>query len=81
MTKTPDRTGKLHLVLMAGDRTDDPIGVAAAPPHLPEPVLRLPGETPDQLYARALATAVGQGVVAARVLYLSDAVAMAPTRH
>jgi hypothetical protein len=81
MKKQPDRSGTLHLVLMAGDRADDPIGVAAAPPHLPEPVLRLPGETPNQLYARALATATGQGVVAARVMYRDDLPSPVATRH
>jgi hypothetical protein len=79
--KQPDRSGQLRLILLAGDRSDDPVGVAAVPPHLPDPVWRLPGETPNQLYARALASAVGQGVVAARVMYRDDLPAPAATRH
>ena len=72
MATTPDRSGRLRLILLASSRTDDPVGVAAAPPHLPSTLWRLPGETADQLYARALACAVGQGTVAVRVLYRGD---------
>lgn len=81
MKKQPDRTGSLQLILVATDPKDEPIGVEAAPPHLPETLWRLPGETSSQLYARACRTAVGTGVIAARVLYPCDLPQPQATRH
>lgn len=81
MKRKPDRSGALHLIFVASDPRDEPIGVEASLPHLPETVWRLPGESSEQLFARALATAVGQGVGAARVLYQCDMPAPQATRH
>lgn len=81
MKRLPDRGGPLHLILLANGTTAEPVGIEACPPHLPETVWRLPGEGPAQLVARALATAVGQGVVAARMLYPCDLPQPEPTRH
>lgn len=71
--REPDKTG-LRLILLGSSPTDDPIGIAAAPPYLTADVLRWPGETVEQLCARALALARGNGAVATRLLY-------APTRR
>ena len=49
MKRKPDRTGPLHLIVQAASRTDEPIGIHAAPPYLLVDVWRLPGETQEQL--------------------------------
>lgn len=82
MTKNrQDRSGPLRLILLASHRSDQPVGVAAAPPHLPHDLWRLPKERPEQFYARVLATAVGQGVVAVRLLYADELPKPAGTLH
>ena len=69
MKRKPDRTGPLHLIVQATSRTDEPIGIRAAPPYLLVDVWRLPGETQEQLAHRALQMAVGSGVAAAAFIY------------
>ena len=59
-------------MLFAQHGQGEPIGIEAAPPHLAETVWRLPGETADELFARALDLTTGTGFVVALVLYASD---------
>lgn len=63
------RAGKLRLIVQGRGRHDQACGIAAAPPHLPVDLLRLPGETLEQLAHRALQTVVGQGVVVLFLFY------------
>ena len=64
-----NRTGSLDLIVLARDPNTQPAGIRACPPHLPEDVHILPGETLQQLAARALRVATGQGVVLLRAFY------------
>ena len=71
--KTPiDCQGDLHLILMSRSYRHEPIGVHAAPPHLPVMLYRQQGETLQALANRAMQAAVGTGTVAARFAYLDE---------
>ncbi len=70
--KRPDRTGRLDLVILARDPHTPPAGIRACPPFLNEDLWCLPGESLEQLTARALRTAVGHGAGFALVFYADE---------
>ena len=67
--RKPDRSGAFHLIVMGTDPRAEPVGVRRCPPYLAHDVVRLPGETTEQLVHRAKALAVGQGVAVTVLLY------------
>jgi len=67
--RKPDRRGAFHLIVIGTDPRSEPMAVRRCPPHLPQDVVRLPGETTEQLVHRAKALAVGQGVAVTVLLY------------
>ncbi len=75
MSRKPDRSGTqngkpgLHLVVVARDPTSEPCGIRRSPPHLPDEVRRLPGESVHDLVRRAKALAVGEGLAVAFLDY------------
>jgi hypothetical protein len=64
-----NKTGELRLVIKGRGRSELPTGVRAAPPFLPEPLYRLPGETIEQLAHRTLQTVVGHGLAVVWFFY------------
>lgn len=59
----------LRLIVRGSFRSDPPAGIRAALPHLPDDVLRLPGETVEQMGKRALHLAQGHGVLVVDLFY------------
>ena len=70
--RQPDRTGSLDLLVLARDPVTPPAGIRACPPHLPEDLRALPGESLQSLIQRAMCTAVGQGAALAVVFYSDE---------
>lgn len=66
------RAGALDLIVLGRDPATRPAGIRARPPHLPEDLHALPGETLGQLASRALSLATGQGVVLALAFYADE---------
>lgn len=64
------KAGALHVEMRGRSPSHIPVGVRASPPHLLEPLWRLPGESVEQLARRAMYACSGAGVV---VLWLSYA--------
>jgi len=69
MSDGSNSRGGLLLIVMARTEDEAPVGIKAAPPHLPTDVWRMPGETIDQLAHRATQMAEGRGAVLCQFLY------------